>query len=50
MAVPVNDRFEIGLDFAQYVEVGLALNLSSNPSLSSGSDSRVLSLHARVKF
>jgi len=50
IAAPINERFEIGLDFTQYFEVGVAFDFSDNPSIVSDSDSRVFALDLRYRF
>ena len=50
VAVPINDRFEIGLDFTQYFELGFGFDFSSTPSIQSDSDARVIALDLRLRF
>lgn len=50
MAVPVNDRFEVGLDYTEYFELTVPFNLSGNPSLNTATDTRVFSLELRFRF
>jgi opacity protein-like surface antigen len=50
IAVPINDHFEIGLDYTQYAELGVAFDFSDNPSIESESDSRVYALDLRYRF
>jgi OOP family OmpA-OmpF porin len=50
IAVPVNDRFEVGLDYTEYFELGVPFNFSGTPSLTTESDTSVVSLALRFRF
>jgi len=51
IAVPVNDRFEIGLDYSQYFDLGVDFNFfNQNPSIESDTDARVITLDLRFRF
>jgi hypothetical protein len=51
VAVPVNDRFEIALDYAQYLELAVpTFDFSGNPNLNDPADLYSITLGARFKF
>ena len=50
IAVPINPRFEIALDYAQYRNIGLALDMGSNTTVVDEGESSVLSLGLRWRF
>ena len=50
IAVPVNERFEIDVDYAWYREVGLGLTLSSSVGVIDEAESQVATLGVRYRF
>jgi hypothetical protein len=50
VAVPVNPRFEIALDYAQYRDIGLAVGMGGSTTVVDQGESSVLSLGLRWKF
>jgi len=50
VAVPVNPRFQISLDYAEYRDIGLALDMSSNATVVNNGETSVISLGLRYSF
>jgi OOP family OmpA-OmpF porin len=50
IAIPVNPRFEIALDFVQYRDIGLALDMNSEATVVNDGEASVTSLGLRWKF
>ncbi len=50
VGVPVNERFEIDLNYMRYTEIGLGLTLNSDVGLFSESEAAVTSLGLRFHF
>jgi OOP family OmpA-OmpF porin len=50
LAVPVNPRFEIAMDYVEYRDIGLALDMGSNATVVDDGESSVLSLGLRWRF
>ncbi len=50
LAVPINEHFEIGLDYVLYRDIGLALNMDSEATLVDEGESKVASLGIRWRF
>ena len=50
IAVPINDRFEVGLDYTHYREIGLGLTLGSELGAFDEAEASVLSLGLRFRF
>jgi len=49
-ALTFDERFEIGLDYVQYRDIGLALDMGSNATVVNDGESTVLSLGLRWRF
>jgi len=50
IAVPVNDHFEVDLDFTKYREIGLLLDTGYNALLYDQAESRLIMLGMRYRF
>jgi len=50
VAVPINPRFEIALDYAEYRDIGLAVGMGGNTTVVDQGESSVLSLGLRWRF
>ncbi|HEV8444856.1 MAG TPA: outer membrane beta-barrel protein [Steroidobacteraceae bacterium] len=50
MAVPVNPRFEIALDYVEYRDIGLAIDMGSNATVVNDGETSVISLGVRWRF